>query len=113
MFCSPQGHPRLVQSLATFFSRVTGHEIDPLEDVLVTVGAYQALFCAFQALIDEGDEVGKLQQWNKVFTFTLYLLKSLCCIFLLIGRKGTNNYTYLATLYSNSSYLAFRGCTKH
>ncbi|XP_034052616.1 kynurenine--oxoglutarate transaminase 1 [Gymnodraco acuticeps] len=51
------GHPRLVQSLATFFSRVTGHEIDPLEDVLVTVGAYQALFCAFQALIDEGDEV--------------------------------------------------------
>ncbi|XP_042365389.1 kynurenine--oxoglutarate transaminase 1-like [Plectropomus leopardus] len=51
------GHPRLVKSLAKFFSRIVGHEIDPLEDVLVTVGAYQALFCAFQALIDEGDEV--------------------------------------------------------
>lgn len=51
------GHPHLVKSLATFFSRIVGHEINPLEDILVTVGAYQALFCAFQALVDEGDEV--------------------------------------------------------
>ncbi|XP_068562761.1 kynurenine--oxoglutarate transaminase 1 isoform X2 [Cebidichthys violaceus] len=51
------GHPRLVNILAKFFSKIVGHEIDPFEDVLVTVGAYQSLFCAFQALIDEGDEV--------------------------------------------------------
>ncbi|KAK7896448.1 hypothetical protein WMY93_021773 [Mugilogobius chulae] len=50
------GHPHLVKSLATFFTRIVGHEINPLEDILVTVGAYQALFCAFQALVDEGDE---------------------------------------------------------
>ncbi|KAM7368788.1 hypothetical protein PAMP_013095 [Pampus punctatissimus] len=51
------GHLPLVKSLAKFFSRIVDHEIDPLEDVLVTVGAYQALFSAFQALVNKGDEV--------------------------------------------------------
>lgn len=28
-----------------------------MTNVMVTVGAYQALFCCFQAFVDEGDEV--------------------------------------------------------
>ncbi|XP_011362459.1 kynurenine--oxoglutarate transaminase 1 isoform X2 [Pteropus vampyrus] len=51
------GHPPLTKILASFFGKLLGQEIDPLKNVLVTVGAYGALFTAFQALVDEGDEV--------------------------------------------------------
>nr|XP_020650605.1 kynurenine--oxoglutarate transaminase 1 isoform X1 [Pogona vitticeps]XP_020650606.1 kynurenine--oxoglutarate transaminase 1 isoform X1 [Pogona vitticeps]XP_020650607.1 kynurenine--oxoglutarate transaminase 1 isoform X1 [Pogona vitticeps] len=51
------GHPRLVSILARFFGKLHRREVDPQTNVLVTVGAYQALFCCFQALVDDGDEV--------------------------------------------------------
>ncbi|XP_077161248.1 kynurenine--oxoglutarate transaminase 1 isoform X1 [Paroedura picta] len=51
------GHPSLVTILAKFFGKLLGRELDPLTNVLVTVGAYQALFSCFQALVDDGDEV--------------------------------------------------------
>lgn len=54
---TPQGHPPLVKVLAQFFEKLLGRDMDPMTNVMVTVGAYQALFCCFQALVDEGDEV--------------------------------------------------------
>ncbi|XP_048200231.1 kynurenine--oxoglutarate transaminase 1 isoform X1 [Perognathus longimembris pacificus] len=51
------GYPPLTRILADFFGKLLGQELDPLTNVLVTVGAYGALFTAFQALVDEGDEV--------------------------------------------------------
>ncbi|XP_042536907.1 kynurenine--oxoglutarate transaminase 1 isoform X1 [Dipodomys spectabilis] len=51
------GYPPLTRILADFFGKLLGQELDPLKNVLVTVGAYGALFTAFQALVDEGDEV--------------------------------------------------------
>ncbi|XP_035293497.1 kynurenine--oxoglutarate transaminase 1 isoform X3 [Cricetulus griseus] len=53
----PLGYPPLTKILASFFGKLLGQELDPLKNVLVTVGAYGALFTAFQALVDEGDEV--------------------------------------------------------
>ncbi|XP_044309046.1 kynurenine--oxoglutarate transaminase 1 isoform X2 [Varanus komodoensis] len=51
------GHPRLVAILARLFGKLFGQDLDPLANVLVTAGAYEALFCCFQALVDNGDEV--------------------------------------------------------
>uniref|UniRef100_A0A8C8XFK5 Kynurenine--oxoglutarate transaminase 1 n=1 Tax=Panthera leo TaxID=9689 RepID=A0A8C8XFK5_PANLE len=51
------GYPPLTKILASFFGKLLGQEIDPFKNVLVTVGAYGALFTAFQALVEEGDEV--------------------------------------------------------
>ncbi|NXT77856.1 KAT1 transaminase, partial [Zapornia atra] len=51
------GHPPLVKILAQFFEKLLGRDLDPMTNVMVTVGAYQALFCCFQAFVEEGDEV--------------------------------------------------------
>ncbi|XP_008842229.1 kynurenine--oxoglutarate transaminase 1 isoform X5 [Nannospalax galili] len=51
------GYPPLTKLLASFFGKLLGQELDPFKNVLVTVGAYGALFTAFQALVDKGDEV--------------------------------------------------------
>ena len=51
------GHPRLVGALANLYSKLTGHPLDPKKEVMVTTGAYQALYSAFMALVEAGDEV--------------------------------------------------------
>ncbi|KOB75608.1 Kynurenine aminotransferase, partial [Operophtera brumata] len=40
------GHPRLVQNLSKIYSPLIGREIDPINEILVTSGAYEALFSA-------------------------------------------------------------------
>lgn len=52
-----QGHPRLVQALATLYTQLVGREINALTEVLVSCGAYEALYCAIQGHVDVGDEV--------------------------------------------------------
>ncbi|XP_026763993.1 kynurenine aminotransferase isoform X2 [Galleria mellonella] len=51
------GHPRLVQNLAKLYSPLVGKQIDPLNEILVGSGAYEALFSAILGHVDNGDEV--------------------------------------------------------
>jgi len=53
------GHPRLVNAISKLYSKLinTGHVIDPNKEVLVTDGAYEALFTAILGHVNPGDEV--------------------------------------------------------
>jgi aspartate aminotransferase len=52
-----EGTPQLRKAVAAWFGRAHGfNDITP-GDVIVTVGAKQAIYNAFHALLDEGDEV--------------------------------------------------------
>uniref|UniRef100_A0A6M2DW65 Putative kynurenine aminotransferase glutamine transaminase k n=1 Tax=Xenopsylla cheopis TaxID=163159 RepID=A0A6M2DW65_XENCH len=50
------GHPRLVKALSTLYSKVVGRQIDPMNEIIVTSGAYEALYSTIQGHIDKGDE---------------------------------------------------------
>lgn len=52
-----QGHVRLVQALSTLYSKLVERKIDPFTEILVTSGAYEALYAAIQGHVDDGDEV--------------------------------------------------------
>ncbi|XP_050305533.1 kynurenine aminotransferase [Anthonomus grandis grandis] len=51
------GHPRLVQALSKLYSKIIGREINPLTEILTTLGAYEALYAAITGHVDVGDEV--------------------------------------------------------
>lgn len=51
------GHGPLVENLSKLFSPLYGVEIDPLKEILISIGGYGALFSCFQAFIQAGDEV--------------------------------------------------------
>jgi aspartate aminotransferase len=51
-----EGTPQLRKAVAAWFGRAHGFDVSPGE-VIVSVGAKQAIYNAFHALLDEGDEV--------------------------------------------------------
>ena len=51
------GHPRLVNALSKLYSKLMNRQVNPQTEVLVTAGAYEALFVALNGLVNPGDEV--------------------------------------------------------
>ena len=53
------GHPRLINAIASLYTHFLNrsNSIDAQSEVLVTDGAYEALFCAIMGNVNPGDEV--------------------------------------------------------
>jgi len=51
------GHPRLIAALSKLYSQLVGRELNPQTEIIVTAGAYEALFSCIQGHTSPGDEV--------------------------------------------------------
>jgi aspartate aminotransferase len=55
-YTAVEGTPQLRKAVANWFSKAHGFDVSPKE-VMVSAGAKQVIYNAFQAVLDEGDEV--------------------------------------------------------
>lgn len=46
-----------MQALSTLYTKLVNREVNPFTEILVTTGAYEALYAAIQGHVDDGDEV--------------------------------------------------------
>lgn len=53
-YSRPAGSPELVTALANHYSPLVGRKIDPLNEVTVSIGATEGMYCLLQALVNEG-----------------------------------------------------------
>jgi len=56
-YCRGQGHPSLVKAIADIYSPLYGRTINPMTEVITTVGGYEALHCVINGVLNPGDEM--------------------------------------------------------
>lgn len=56
-----EGHVRLVNALAKYYQPQLNREINPMTEILTTVGATEAIYASIQAFVNPGDEVILMQ----------------------------------------------------
>jgi aspartate/methionine/tyrosine aminotransferase len=67
------GHPRLVNAVADVYGPLFGRELDPMTNVLITVGATEGIFATIQALVDPGDEVILIEPFYDSYPATVIM----------------------------------------
>ncbi|MFT6632677.1 MAG: kynurenine--oxoglutarate transaminase/cysteine-S-conjugate beta-lyase [Bacteriovoracaceae bacterium] len=70
------GHLNLTKSISKNYSEQLNKDINPLTDVLVTVGASEALFLSIMSFINEGDEVITIEPAFDIYYGALAMAKA-------------------------------------
>jgi kynurenine--oxoglutarate transaminase/cysteine-S-conjugate beta-lyase/glutamine--phenylpyruvate transaminase len=70
------GHLNLTKSISKNYSEQLNQDINPLTDVLVTVGASEALFLSIMSFINEGDEVITIEPAFDIYYGALAMAKA-------------------------------------
>eukprot|EP01112_Ceratiomyxa_fruticulosa_P021078 TRINITY_DN7335_c0_g1_i1.p1 TRINITY_DN7335_c0_g1~~TRINITY_DN7335_c0_g1_i1.p1 ORF type:complete len:485 (-),score=96.92 TRINITY_DN7335_c0_g1_i1:157-1449(-) len=61
------GHPRLVNAISKLYSPLFGRTINPMEEVVTTVGASQGIFASVLSFISPGDEVILIEPFFDIY----------------------------------------------
>ena len=101
------GHPRLVSAIAALYTKLLGidHSINPTTEVLVTDGAYEALFTAILGHVNPGDEVIIIEPYFDCYE-PMVKLAGGTPVF--ISLKPVSKTKYLELCKSPQSYLVSR-----
>ena len=67
-----EGHPRLVNAISRYYEPLL-KKLDVNTEIMTSVGASEAIFCAMQALINPGDEVIIMQPFFDSYPATVSL----------------------------------------
>lgn len=91
------GHPRLVNALSNLYSKLVGRSINPQTEVLVTIGAYESIFCVINSFIDQGDEAIVIEPFFDCYEPMTRLAGGTCKFVPLRLRKTDANSTSVSS----------------
>jgi len=85
------GHPRLVNALSQLYSKLIQRTIDPRKEILVTIGAYESIYCSINAFINKDDEVLIIEPFFDCYEPMVRLAGGKCIFVPLRLRKSSES----------------------
>lgn len=106
-----QGQVDLVRELALLYGLLYGRQIDPMKEIIISVGGYESLHCAINAVVNPGDEVILIEPYFDSYGETIRAIGATArCVPLRLKSGGTTSKDFI--LDKNELKAAFNDKTK-